>query len=110
MAGQIAKKRIDHMLSLEWTATEGWLPARITPYQNLSLDPATCVFHYAFECFEGMKAYKDKKGNIRLFRPDKNMARLNKSSARIALPNFDPDAMIDLIGKFVKEDARFIPE
>ena len=28
--------------------------------QNLSLDPATCVFHYAFECFEGMKAYKDK--------------------------------------------------
>lgn len=57
-----------------------------------------------------MKAYKDKNGSIRLFRPDKNMARLNKSSARIALPNFDPDAMIDLIGKFVKEDARFIPE
>ena len=100
----------DHMLSLEWTATEGWLPARITPYQNLSLDPATCVFHYAFECFEGMKAYKDKSGNIRLFRPDRNMARLNGSSARIALPTFDPDAMIDLIGKFVKEDARFIPE
>src|SRR5690242_14777804 len=98
------------MLSLEWTASEGWLPARITPYQNLSLDPATCVFHYAFECFEGMKAYKDKSGNIRLFRPDRNMARLNGSSARIALPNFDPDAMIDLIGKFVKEDARFIPE
>lgn len=98
------------MLSLEWTATEGWLPARITPYQNLSLDPATCVFHYAFECFEGMKAYKDKSGNIRLFRPDRNMARLNGSSARIALPTFDPDAMIDLIGKFVKEDARFIPE
>ncbi|KAI4610136.1 branched-chain-amino-acid transaminase bat2 [Alternaria metachromatica] len=100
----------DHMLSLEWTATEGWLPARITPYQNLSLDPATCVFHYAFECFEGMKAYKDKNGNIRLFRPDKNMARLNKSSARIALPTFDPDALIELIGKFVKEDERFVPD
>lgn len=98
------------MLSLEWTASEGWLPARITPYQNLSLDPATCVFHYAFECFEGMKAYKDKQGNIRLFRPDRNMARLNKSSARIALPTFDGDALIDLIGKFVKTDKRFIPE
>ncbi|KAI8936394.1 Mitochondrial branched-chain amino acid (BCAA) aminotransferase [Plenodomus lindquistii] len=100
----------DHMLALEWTATEGWLPARITPYQNLSLDPATCVFHYAFECFEGMKAYKDKSGNIRLFRPDKNMARLNKSSARIALPTFDPNAMIQLIGEFVKQDKRFIPD
>lgn len=46
------------MLTVEWTATDGWLNPKITPYQNLSLDPATCVFHYAFECFEGMKAYK----------------------------------------------------
>ena len=98
------------MLSLEWTASQGWLPARITPYQNLSLDPATCVFHYAFEAFEGMKAYMDKDGNIRLFRPAMNMARLNKSSARIALPTFDGDAMIDLVGKLCQVDKRFIPE
>ena len=57
-----------------------------------------------------MKAYKDEGGHIRLFRPDKNMARLNKSSARIALPTFDGDALIDLIGKFVKLDERFIPQ
>jgi branched-chain amino acid aminotransferase len=106
----VADNDPDHMLSLEWTASEGWLPARITPYQNLSLDPATCVFHYAFEAFEGMKAYKDKNGAIRLFRPDRNMARLNKSVARIALPTFDGDAMIDLISTFVKLDERFIPE
>jgi branched-chain amino acid aminotransferase len=98
------------MLSMEWTASEGWLPARVTPYQNLSLDPATCVFHYAFEAFEGMKAYKDKTGQIRLFRPDKNMERFNKSVARIALPTFDPDALIEMIGKFVKLDQRFSPE
>lgn len=57
-----------------------------------------------------MKAYKDKKGQIRLFRPDKNMARLNKSSERIALPTFDGDALIKLIGEFVRLDSRFIPE
>jgi branched-chain amino acid aminotransferase len=94
---------------MEWTATEGWLAPQITPYQNLSLDPATCVFHYAFECFEGMKAYKDAQGNTRLFRPDKNMRRLNNSSARIALPTFDSDALIQLISKFVKLEERFIP-
>jgi branched-chain amino acid aminotransferase len=82
---------------------------KITPYQNLSLDPATCVFHYAFECFEGMKAYKDKAGKIRLFRPDKNMARLNKSSARIALPTFDSEALTKLISKFAALEERFIP-
>ncbi|PKX93191.1 branched-chain amino acid aminotransferase, cytosolic [Aspergillus novofumigatus IBT 16806] len=100
----------DHMLSIEWSAANGWNAPRIVPYQNLSLDPSACVFHYAFECFEGMKAYKDKKGQIRLFRPDKNMARLNKSSERIALPTFDGDALIKLIGEFVRLDSRFIPD
>jgi branched-chain amino acid aminotransferase len=98
------------MLTVEWNKSEGWLAPHITPYQNLSLDPATCVFHYAFECFEGMKAYKDKKGQIRLFRPDRNMARLNASAARIALPTFDPTSMIELIARLVKLDERFIPQ
>ncbi|KAI9800982.1 MAG: hypothetical protein M1825_003516 [Sarcosagium campestre] len=99
----------DHMLSIEWTAAEGWLAPRITPYQNLSLDPATCVFHYAFECFEGMKAYKDTHGRIRLFRPSKNMARLNGSTARIALPTFDGSKLTELISRFVSLEERFIP-
>lgn len=99
----------DHMLSIEWTASDGWHAPRITPYQNLSLDPATCVFHYAFECFEGMKAYKTQDGSLRLFRPDKNMARLNKSGARIALPTFDGKALQSLIGDLCRLDQRFIP-
>lgn len=97
------------MLSIEWTASDGWYAPRITPYQNLSLDPATCVFHYAFTAFEGMKAYKDASGNVRLFRPDKNMARLNKSVVRIALPGFNEQAFLDLIAKFCKLEERFIP-
>ena len=99
----------DHMLTIEWTASSGWLAPRITPYQNLSLDPATCVFHYAFTAFEGMKAYKDKTGSIRLFRPDKNMARLNRSVARIALPKFDGEQFTELVKEFCKLDERFIP-
>ncbi|KAJ4393573.1 branched-chain-amino-acid transaminase bat2 [Gnomoniopsis smithogilvyi] len=99
----------DHMLTIEWNQTAGWLTPQIKPYQNLSLDPATCVFHYAFECFEGMKAYKDSKGQIRLFRPDKNMERFNKSAARIALPTFSSTALIELIAKLAKLEERFIP-
>ncbi|KAK2748718.1 branched-chain-amino-acid transaminase bat2 [Myotisia sp. PD_48] len=99
----------DHMLIANWNTKDGWLAPEIIPYQNLSMDPASCVFHYAFECFEGMKAYKGKDGSIRLFRPDRNMERLNKSSRRIALPTFDPKALTQLIGELVKQDNRFIP-
>lgn len=28
--------------------------------------------------FEGMKAYRNADGTVRLFRPDKNMARMNR--------------------------------
>ena len=97
------------MLSIEWTASSGWLTPQITPYQNLSLDPATCVFHYAFECFEGMKAYKNNEGAVRLFRPDKNAARLNHSSSRIALPSVEAQPFIELIAKFAALEQRFIP-
>ena len=66
---------------------------KISPYHNLSLDPSTIVFHYAFELFEGMKAYKDTNGNIRTFRGDKNMIRMNKSAERIALPTFEGEEL-----------------
>ena len=56
-----------------------------------------------------MKAYKDRNGLIRLFRPDRNMQRLNGSSKRIALPGFDGKAMIELISRLVALDERFIP-
>jgi branched-chain amino acid aminotransferase len=56
-----------------------------------------------------MKAYKDSKGQVRLFRPMKNMERMNKSSARIALPTFDGAAMIQMIAKFAAMEERFIP-
>ena len=97
------------MLSIEWTASSGWLAPQITPYQNLSLDPATCVFHYASECFEGMKAYKNNEGAVRLFRPDKNAARLNHSSSRIALPSVEAQPFVELIAKFAEMEQRFIP-
>lgn len=99
----------DHMLTIPWNRTTGWGTPEIKPYGPLSLDPSSCVFHYAFELFEGLKAYTDPKGHIRMFRPDKNMARMNKSAARICLGTFDSEQLIELIGKLITLDRSFIP-
>ncbi|KAI5953142.1 hypothetical protein KGF54_002513 [Candida jiufengensis] len=100
----------DHMLEIEWDSKSGWGTPKISPYHNLSLDPATCVFHYAFELFEGMKAYKDSKGQVRTFRGERNMIRMNKSAQRIALPSFDGDELQKLIDQLLLIDQDFIPE
>ncbi|KAJ3172389.1 hypothetical protein HDU87_007893 [Geranomyces variabilis] len=99
----------DHMLTVEWDAKKGWHAPQIKPYGNLSLDPAAKVFHYGLECFEGMKAYKDAQGKIRLFRPDMNMARLNKSCARLTLPTFDSKELLACIKELLRVDQAWIP-
>lgn len=98
------------MLTVEWTAENGWGTPEIKPYGTLNLDPASVVFHYGFECFEGLKAYRDDKNKIRIFRPDRNMARMNSSAERICLPNFDSESMIKLISEFVKLEKELIPQ
>ena len=45
----------DHMITIRWTAAEGWHDARLEAYGPFTLDPATAVFHYAQEFFEGLK-------------------------------------------------------
>jgi branched-chain amino acid aminotransferase len=100
----------DHMLEVEWTEADGWGVPKISPYHKLSLDPSTVVFHYAFELFEGMKAYRDSNNNIRTFRADKNMIRMNKSAERICLPTFDSEELMKLIDKLLLTDADFVPQ
>jgi len=100
----------DHMLELDWTSEDGWSHPHIHPFGNLSLSPSCTVFHYALECFEGMKAYKDKNGNVRLFRPDMNMRRLERSCERIALPSFNGDQLLECIKELVRTDKDWIPD
>ena len=68
------------------------------------------VFHYAQEVFEGLKAYKDKQGHVRLFRPDKNFARLNVSNERLAIPQIDEELCLEGLKQLVELDRDWIPE
>ncbi|KAI5951921.1 BAT2 [Candida jiufengensis] len=104
------KSFTDHMLEIDWDSKNGWGTPKISPYHNLSLDPSSVVFHYGFELFEGMKAYKDSNGKIRTFRGNKNMERMNKSAARITLPEFNGEELQKLIDKLLIVDQDFIPE
>ena len=80
------KKFTDHMFVMDYTEGEGWHDARIVPYAPFPLDPATVVFHYAQEIFEGMKAYRTADDTIQLFRPECNAKRFQDSADRLCIP------------------------
>lgn len=100
----------DHMLEVDWDDQVGWHAPRIVGFHDLHISPAASCLHYALQCFEGMKAYKDGQGRLRLFRPDLNMERFNASLERLYMPTVDGDAVIDCIKALVKVDKDWVPE
>ncbi len=99
----------DHMFIMNYDEGQGWHDPRIVPYQNIALDPAAMCLHYGQEVFEGLKAYRTKKGEVLLFRPDRNMARMNKSNERLCIPEFDEEFAVEAIKELVKVDEDWIP-
>lgn len=57
-----------------------------------------------------MKAYKDEQGKIRMFRPNKNMDRLNGSMTRLAMPDFNGDGLIECMKQLLLIDESWIPQ
>ena len=100
----------DHMLSIDWDLEHGWANPEIYPYQDLKISPAATSLHYGIQCFEGMKAYKDSKNRIRLFRPDLNMIRFNFSMQRLAMPALDKSGFLECLKKLLVLDQSWIPE
>ena len=99
----------DHMFLMDYTAGEGWHDARIVPYGPWEMDPATTVFHYAQEIFEGMKAYRTADGKIQLFRPDCNANRFNDSADRLGMPPIPPEDFVQAVKALVDVDRDWVP-
>lgn len=99
----------DHMFIMNYDDGEGWHNPRIVPYAPISLDPTAMCLHYGQEVFEGMKAYLTQDKRILLFRPDRNMARLNSSNERLCIPQIDEKFAVEAIKELVKVDADWIP-
>ena len=107
---EFGKIYTDHMFLMDYDLGRGWHDARIEPYHNLELDPAAMVFHYAQEMFEGLKAYRTPSGDVQLFRPQKNIERMNNTNRRLCIPEVDPDDALTAIRTLVDLERDFVPD
>jgi branched-chain amino acid aminotransferase len=97
----------DHMFECDFT-DGSWQNPVIRPYGDLTISPAAKVFHYGQAVFEGMKAFKDHNGKVFLFRPDQNHARINKSSVRMAIPEFPKELFFEALHKLLELDKAWV--
>ncbi len=99
----------DHMFIMEYTPENGWHNARIEPFHNFSLHPASTVLHYGAEIFEGLKAYRRADGKVQLFRPMDNIRRMNDSADRLCLPSIPEDMALEALTTFVRTEQDWTP-
>ncbi|WP_298472790.1 branched-chain amino acid aminotransferase [uncultured Maribacter sp.] len=99
----------DHMLVCDYK-DGAWEAPKVVPYQPITLDPSSKIFHYGQSIFEGMKAYKDKEDTIWLFRPLENQKRLNISAKRMAIPEIPEEYFMEGLKTLLKVDKEWIPQ
>lgn len=98
----------DHMFEVEFTGGQ-WQNPKIVPYDKIALSPSLAVIHYGQSIFEGMKAYKNEKGDVFLFRPLENFNRFNRSAVRMCMPEIPEELFMEGIKQLVLLDKEWIP-
>ncbi len=111
LAGELGFGNIftDHMVAIEWDKARGWHDAQVRAYGPLALDPAAAVLHYGQEIFEGIKAYRHADGSIWTFRPHANGGRLQRSAARLALPQLPVEEFVESLRQLIAIDHEWVP-
>jgi branched-chain amino acid aminotransferase len=98
----------DHMLVADFRQGR-WQSAEIVPYGPFELSPAATALHYGQSIFEGMKAFRNVRGNPVLFRPRENFVRINRSAERMVMPALPESLFLDGLRELVRVDSAWIP-
>lgn len=98
----------DHMFVAEY-AEGKWQSSSIVPYGDIPMSYAMSALHYGQAIFEGMKAYKNDKGEVSLFRPLENFKRLNKSAVRMCMPEVPEEIFMNGLLELLRLDSAWVP-
>ncbi len=85
----------------------GALELKKDPYISLHI-AANCL-HYGQACFEGLKAFRTRAGEVVLFRPDANAKRLALSAERICMEAPSQDLFMEACREAVRANLDFVP-
>lgn len=98
----------DHMIVAAYDAGK-WRDPKVVPFGEIPMTPAILSLHYGQSVFEGLKAFKNKDGNICIFRPHKHSDRLNKSMERMCMPSISEEMFLQSLHALLEVDQDWIP-
>ena len=99
----------DHMFVADYQ-NGAWGDLRIVPYGPMEIYPGNATLHYGQAIFEGMKAYKNGKGEVLVFRAEANAKRLNESATRMCMPTLPENIFIEALRQLLAVDKDWVPQ
>jgi len=114
------KKNLDWgKLSFSYTPTDAryvsvykdgkWDEGALVSDPMVTMSESAGVLQYAQTCFEGLKAYTTKNGDIVTFRPDLNAERMMNTCDRLVMPQFPKERFLEALDQTVKANAAYVP-
>jgi branched-chain amino acid aminotransferase len=99
----------DHMVVADYDKGQ-WNTPSVVPFGEMRITPAMLSLHYGQSVFEGMKAFKTHSGDINIFRPQKHLARLNRSLDRMCMPPIPEEMFIAALQALIEVDQKWVPD
>eukprot|EP01103_Thecamoeba_quadrilineata_P020627 TRINITY_DN8966_c0_g1_i1.p1 TRINITY_DN8966_c0_g1~~TRINITY_DN8966_c0_g1_i1.p1 ORF type:complete len:366 (+),score=69.48 TRINITY_DN8966_c0_g1_i1:43-1140(+) len=81
----------------------------LVPYGPLQLEPAATVLNYGQGLFEGLKATRSVKNRATIFRPNKNLERINIGADFLRMSQIPEELFLEAIAKVVVANSHWIP-
>jgi len=86
-----------------------WSEGELVDEPYLHLHIAATALHYGQAVFEGLKAFTDRQGQIRLFRPLENARRMALSARRLCMAAPPEELFLDACRRVVQANREFVP-
>jgi len=100
--------RTDYNVRYTWRDGQ-WDEGILSPDEHIPLHIAATCLHYGQECFEGLKAFEQKNGDVAVFRVEECAARLRQSCDRIFMEAPSEELFVEAVLRVVNANRRFIP-
>jgi branched-chain amino acid aminotransferase len=86
-----------------------WTPVKSCTEDDIRLSAFAGALHYGIECFEGLKAFRGKDGDIRLFRPEENAKRMQRSAEGLLMTPVPTEVFCEAIMLALEKNIDFLP-
>ncbi len=86
-----------------------WGELEVHTDDTITMSMAATCLHYGQESFEGLKVFRGKDGDIRIFRPRENAKRMQSSADYVLMEFPGEELFVRAVKKVVELNEKYIP-